>query len=109
MSTKKQKKIKTSKAKSFMEKLTGGHVTLGKLLESIRLGEEQTQREFSSLLDVSISHLNDIEKGRKAVSPERAARFAKLLGYSESSFVELAVQDMLSGSGLSYKVQLKAS
>jgi hypothetical protein len=33
---------------------------------------------------MSKSHLNDIEKGRKAVSPDRAARFAKVLGYSQA-------------------------
>jgi transcriptional regulator with XRE-family HTH domain len=40
------------------------------------------QPELAKKLGISKSHLNDIEKGRKAVSPERAARFAKILGYA---------------------------
>jgi len=35
-------------------------------------------------LGVSKSHLCDLEKGRKTVSPERAARWAQILGYPES-------------------------
>ena len=33
------------------------------------------------------SSLCDIEKGRKVVSPERAARFAKFLGRSQQQFL----------------------
>ena len=76
MSTKKSAAIR------FLEKITGGSITLGRFLESVRLGEEMTQPEFAKKLGISKSHLNDIEKGRKAVSPDRAARFAEVLGYS---------------------------
>ena len=67
---------KKSETRKFLEKITGGPVTLGKLIEAIRLGEEVSQAEFAKHLKISRSHLNDIEKGNKAVSPERAARFA---------------------------------
>ena len=80
-----------SDALRFLEGVTGGPVTFGKLLEAIRQGEEKTQPEFAKRLRLSKSHLNDIEKGRKAVSPERAARFAKSLGYSQERFVALAL------------------
>ena len=93
-----------SPSRKFLEKLTGGPVTLGKLIEAIRLGEELSQAEFAKRLKISRSHLNDIEKGNKAVSPERAARFARLLRHSEERFVELALQSLIDEAGLKLKV-----
>ena len=89
MSTKKPVALK------FLEKTNGGPLTLGKLLEATRLGEEMTQPEFAKRLGISKSHLNDIEKGRKAVSVERAARFARKLGYSEEQYIALAIQSQI--------------
>ena len=103
MSTKKSDAIK------FLSKITGGPVTLGKLLEAIRLGEEMSQPEFAKKLKISKSHLNDIEKGRKTVSPERAARFAKILGFSEDRFVALSLQAMLDQFGLNLIVEVKSA
>jgi transcriptional regulator with XRE-family HTH domain len=103
MSTKKSTTV------SFLEKLTGGPVTFGGFLEAVRLGEELTQPEFSKRLGISKSHLNDIEKGRKAVSPDRAARFAKVLGYSQARLVKLALQDLLDRSRLKLHVDVRAA
>jgi antitoxin HigA-1 len=93
----------------ILEKKMGGPLTLGALIAAIRLGEEMTQPEFAEKLGVSKSHLNDIEKGRKPVSPERAARYAKALGYSEAQFVKLALQDLVSRGGLRFLVEVKAA
>jgi transcriptional regulator with XRE-family HTH domain len=98
MSTKKSDTLK------FLEKITGGPVTLGKMIESIRLGEEMSQVELAKKLKISRSHLNDIEKGNKAVSPGRAARFAKILGHSPERFVELSLQSLVDEAGLKLKV-----
>lgn len=100
---------KKSAAIRFLEKITGGLVTLGRFLESVRLGEEMTQPEFAKKLGISKSHLNDIEKGRKAVSPDRAARFAKVLGYSQARLVKLALQDLVDRSRLKLHVDVKAA
>ena len=103
MSTKKSAAIRA------LEKLTGGPVTLGKFLGAVRRGEELTQPAFARTLGISKSHLNDIEKGRKAVSPERAARFAQELGYSEARLVKLALQDLVDRGGLKLQVDVKAA
>ncbi len=103
MSTKKSEAIR------FLEKLTGGPVSLGKFLEAVRQGEEMTQPVFAKKLGISKSHLNDIEKGRKAVSPDRAARFAKVLGYSQARLVRLALQDLVDRSKLKLHVDVKAA
>jgi transcriptional regulator with XRE-family HTH domain len=76
---------------------------------SIREGEEMTQADFAKKLHLSRSHLCDIEKGRKSVGPARAARFAKILGYPEESFVALALQAQVEEAGLKLTVRVEAA
>ena len=102
-------KTKKSDAIGFLESLTKGPITFGGLIEAIRQGEEMTQPEFARRLGISKSHLNDIEKGRKAVSPERAAKFAKVLGYSKERFVALSLQAQVDSAGLKLRVDVKAA
>lgn len=90
-----------------LKKMSGRNVTLGGMLESIRLGEEDSQTAFAKKLGISPSHLCDIEKGRKSVSATRAASFARVLGYSESQFIRFAIQDELNRSGLKFKVSVE--
>jgi len=98
-----------SDAMAFLEKLSGGPLTFAKLLRSIREGEAMTQAEFAKTLGISKQHLSHIENGRKVVSPERAARWAALLGYAETQFVRLALQDELHRAGLRYTVSVDAA
>jgi transcriptional regulator with XRE-family HTH domain len=104
---------KTKAAKSaaikLLEQLSGGPLSLGKAVESVRKSEELSQDECARKLGVSKSHLCDVEKGRKTVSPERAAKWARVLGYPESVFVRLAIQAELDAAGLRYKVALDAA
>ena len=86
-----------------------GPLTLHGLLLAHRQGEEMSQTEFARLLGVSKSHLSDIECGRKAVSPDRAARFARALQLSEAQFVRLALQGIVDRAGLPYRVQTTAA
>ncbi len=97
-----------SEAMRLLERLAGRPLTLGGAIEAIRLGEEMSQSAFARQLGISRAHLCDIEKGRKAVSPERAARFAHVLGYGEKQFVRLALQDQLDRAGLNMTVQLES-
>jgi transcriptional regulator with XRE-family HTH domain len=103
MSTKKK-----SDAMRFLEGLAG-ELTFGGLIEAMRQAEEMSQVEFAKKLGISKQHLCDIEKGRKFVSPERAAKFAKTLGHSEKSFVALALQDIVNQGGLKLKVSVEAA
>ena len=98
-----------SGAMRFLEGVAGRPLTLGGLLESIRLSEEMSQAAFAKKLGISASHLCDIEKGRKVVSPERAGRFAKVLGRSQQQFVRLAPQELLDEAGLKMKVDVAAA
>ncbi len=101
-------KVKSATMK-YLEQTAGRPLTLGGLLESIRLGEEMSQAAFARKLGVSPSHLCDIEKGRKVVSPERAARFARTLGRSPEQFVRLSLQEMVDEAGLKMKVDVAAA
>jgi transcriptional regulator with XRE-family HTH domain len=93
----------------YLERVAGRPLTLGSLIESIRLGEEMSQTAFARKLGVSPSHLCDIEKGRKVVSPQRAARFARILGRSPEQFVRLSLQELVDEAGLKMMVNVAAA
>jgi transcriptional regulator with XRE-family HTH domain len=93
----------------YLERVAGRPLTLGGLIESIRLGEEMSQTAFARKLGVSPSHLCDIEKGRKVVSPQRAARFARILGRSPEQFVRLSLQELVDEAGLKMMVNVAAA
>lgn len=95
-----------SSAMRFLEKITGGPLTFGRMLQSIRMGEEKSLDVFAQLLDISRTNLSDIEHGRRGVSVERAARWAELLGYSQTQFVRLALQAQLDKAGLELYAQV---
>lgn len=109
MTTNRKRKTTTrSPAARLLEEL-GGPLTLASLLQSIRQGEGMTQAEFAEKLDLSRSHLCDIERGRKTISPARAAKFARVLGYSEKQFVRLSLQKLLDEAGLDLVVRVDAA
>jgi antitoxin HigA-1 len=105
------KRAKSSaNARNFMEQLTGGPLTFGKMLRGVREGERMTLEAFAKQLHVSRQNLCDIEKGRKGVSPERAVRWALLLGFSEPQWLRLALQAELDAAGLKkYRVEIAAA
>jgi DNA-binding transcriptional regulator YiaG len=98
-----------SEAMKVLEKLSGGPLTLGRAIESVRKCEELSQEGCAKKLGISKSHLCDVEKGRKTLSPERAAKWAHILGYPQSVLVRLALQAELDAAGLKYKVEIEAA
>src|SRR3989344_3874314 len=99
-------KKKTSAAAKFLEKITGGKLTLGKLLQSIRQSEEMSQVEFAKLLSVSRQYLCDIEHGRRFASVHAAAKFANKLGYSQKQFVRLCLQELVDREKLGLHIDI---
>ena len=55
-------KKKKNKSIKFLESITKPVFISGEPLESIRLGEEETQANFAEKLGISRSHLCDIER-----------------------------------------------
>jgi len=111
MASKKKKvqKRKPIDARRHLEKLIGGPLTFGLMIESTRLAEEMTLEPFARRLGVSRAYLCDVEKGRRKVSVERAAAWARKLGYLESQYVALALQAEVTAAGLNLKVSVKAA
>jgi transcriptional regulator with XRE-family HTH domain len=77
------------------------------MLQAIRLGEAETLEEFARKLGVGRGNLCDVEKGRRGVSVERAAHWAKVLGYHPMQFVQLALQGQVDAAGLKLQVDVK--
>ena len=98
-----------TKETAALEAILGGPLTLGLALESLRRGENLSQSEFARKLGLSSQKLCDIEKGRRHVSPERAAQFARKLGHPIEIFVRLALQDQVTNGGLKLKVSVEAA
>jgi len=94
-------------AMTFLTELVGGALTFATMMRSLRECEDWTQKEMARRLGLTTAHVCDIEQGRKSVSPSRAARFAKRLGYSERQFVRLALQDLLQREGVRMKVTVQ--
>ena len=100
---------KKSNAVKFLEKLRGGPLSFGRMIESLRLADEFSQIDLAKRLKISRGQLCDIEKGRRLVSAERAAQFAKVMGYSTEQFIAAAIEDQLKAVGLKFLVELRAA
>ena len=86
-----------------------GHLTIGKIIRAYRLGWELTQIQFAKKIGISVQNLCDIEKGRQRVSPEKASKIAKKIGYSEIVMVECAINEQLKACKLEYTASLKVA
>ncbi len=98
-----------SQARRTLEEARGAEMTFGKMIESLRVCDELSQAALARKLGVSRAHLCDIEKGRRFVTPEKAAEFAEAMGYSVNQFVAQAIEDSLKRIGLKLRVEIKAA
>ncbi|WP_374028122.1 helix-turn-helix domain-containing protein [Bdellovibrio bacteriovorus] len=103
MTTKKNDAVK------FLDRLIGDSASFGGTLQAIRLSEEMTQAEMAKKLGITNTHLSQLERCHKFVSPERALTFAKKLGYPPKMFISLSLQDQLQRAGIKFKVFLEAA
>lgn len=103
------KKSKGSLVSDLEERVLGGPLTFGAAVEALRVGEEFSQAAFAKKLGVSRQYLCDVEKGRRRVSPDQAAKFAKAFGHPPNVLVRLALQDAIRACGLKLKVTVEAA
>ncbi len=82
-------------------------VSFGELIRSLRMCDDISQTELAGKLNISKQHLSAIEKGKKAVSPARAAKFAEALGYPVDQFVVAAIEDELREAGIRLHFDLR--
>lgn len=74
----------------------------------IRL-KSSTTAIYQEELRISRQYVCDVEKGRRLVSLEQAARFAKAFGHPPAVLVTLSVRDSIRHSGLKLRVQIEAA
>ena len=86
-----------------------GKMTLGMFIRSLREADGISQTAFAEKLGISRANLCDIEKGRKPVSINRAAKLAKKLQIATKVFVQLAIQDEIRQAKLPLKVEVKVA
>jgi transcriptional regulator with XRE-family HTH domain len=103
------KRSSVSSASELERKLLGGPLTFGEAVEALRVRDEFTQAAFARKIGISRQYLCDVEKGRRLVSPEQAARFAKAFGHPVSVLVQLGLQDAVRASGLNLRVAVEAA
>jgi len=103
------KKSKGSSDSDLEERILGGPLSFGAAVEALRVGDELSQAAFARKLGVSRQYLCDVEKGRRLVSPQQAARFAKAFGHPPNVLVRLALQDAVRAGGLKLKVSVEAA
>ncbi len=84
-----------------------GKLNLGRVIWSWRMSEEISQVDFAERLGLSRANLCDIEKGRKRVSPEKAATIAEKIGVPASFLIQMAVEEQLQAAGLKFYVTVR--
>ena len=109
MATKKSLTKRPINARKHLEELTGAPLTFGGMINATRLSEGVSLEAFARQLGVSRAYLCDVEKGRRAVSVERAAAWARKLGYLQAQYVALALQAEVTAAGLKLRVSVEAA
>ncbi|WP_413587192.1 helix-turn-helix transcriptional regulator [Bdellovibrio sp. HCB274] len=92
----------------FLDELIGEEASIASELWAYRTGEDWSQEKMAKKLGISRVHYSQLENGKKFLSPERAAAFAKKLGYSEKLFVQISLQDQITRAKIPYRVILSA-
>ncbi len=103
------KRSNGSSASKLEKELLGGPLTFGAAVESLRLRDGLSQAGLAKKLKLSRQYVCDVEKGRRLVSLEQAARFAKAFGHPPAVLVTLSVRDSIRQSGLKLRVQIEAA
>ena len=103
------KRSNVSSESELERRLLGGPLTFGEAIESLRVRDEVTQTVLAKKIGISRQYLCDVEKGRRLVSPEQAARFAKAFGHPAHVLVQLALQDSIRASGLKLRGAVQAA
>jgi len=81
------RKSKGSSDSDLETRILGTRLTFGAAVEGLRVGNETSQAEFARKLGVSRQYLCDVEKGRRLVSPEQAARLKYALDHLKPGLI----------------------
>lgn len=81
-----------------VRKIKGYH---DELLKGKRAGQ------YSIRLNKAYRAIYIIEHDRKSVSPQLAAHYAEILGYSREQFIQLALQNIVDRAGLQVHIKVE--
>ncbi len=84
-----------------------GKLTVGEFIHAWRAAEEMSLKDFGNRIGMSVANLCDVEKGRKGVSPEKAAAIAFAIDVPPELLIRLALEEQLRAAGLNYTVAVK--
>lgn len=84
-----------------------GPTTIGRLLRHYRDSLELTQPEMGKKLGITKQHICDLEKGRRLISVEMAAKIAKRLKEPVDYWVSIALQDQIRKAKLKLRVRVE--
>ena len=98
-----------SAARKQLDEIVGEPLTFGSMLRTTRLTDGYTLASLAEKLGVSRQFVCDVEQGRRRMSGERAARWARKLGYVEAVWVQLALQAAIDSAGLKFRVRVEAA
>lgn len=81
----------------------------GQLVRLLRKERGITLKQLADAVNVSPSHIHDIETGKRGTTAEKAELFAVFFGQSRCSWVRMAIEDRIGISldrmGLSLSIQ----
>lgn len=97
--------IKKQGSKTLEKKF--GQLSVGEFLRAWRESEGISQKTFAIKIGISNANLCDIELRRKGVSPDKANKIAKKIGYPPLALVKMAIEDQLRLAGFDVSVELK--
>ena len=103
------KRSKGSSGADLEREIRGGPVSFGDAVKALRIRGGLSQATLAKRMKFSRQYLCDVEKGRRQVSPEQAARFARAFRHPPQVLVELALQDAVRASGLKLRVMVEAA
>lgn len=91
-----------SETRKFLEKLRGGRLTFGQMIESLCKSDGLTKAELGRRLGVERrQYVSDVTRG-KPVSPAMAVKFAIAMEYPPTLFIAKAIEDSLHRENLPY-------
>ncbi|MBC7714023.1 MAG: helix-turn-helix transcriptional regulator [Rhizobacter sp.] len=91
----------------FMESITDGPLTFGKMLSSLRISDDIAQTELAKKAKVSKGLVCDIEKGRRDASIELAIKLAKIMDYPPETFLSILFEEQLRRAKSKLKVRIE--
>jgi transcriptional regulator with XRE-family HTH domain len=97
----------TVDAKEYLEKLTGGPLTFGRVLKANRMSEGWSQQELADKIRVSKMTISLFERGKSLPTPENLKAIAKVFKMPVESFLRYVLQDYAAKHG-DFDVEIKA-